>query len=267
MLFVIIFLCVGVYHAIQSGLFSSSFAAQTELIEMYTDFTSSVDVLPFKDNAGLPIANIFVPLLIEEDLKAKVRMPNPDSPVGKELKSPREIFYAEDTPVKRIFMKGEAGFGKTLFCLKMLDTWCQVKQSGIATDDVLQQCLAVFDLVFYIPLRHIKGNLISVKDMIGQTVSEQCLNLLVSGVHCLVILDGLDESPVTFKELPSMHGIVSYVLFCTTRPWKLTQLQLTFRPNDKIVQILGLPPSSEKKVIEYVLVDFYKLKKKLMNSK
>ena len=230
---------------------------------MYTDVTKSVDVLPFKDHsAGLPIANIFAPLLMEEDLKSNQRMPNPDKPGGKELKSLQEMFYAADKPAKRIFMKGEAGCGKTFFCLKLLDTWCQVKQSGTVTDDVLQQCLSVFDLVFYLPLRHFKGNLASVKDMIGQTVSEQCQKLVSGGrIHCLVILDGLDESPVTFRELPSMHGIVSYVLFCTTRPWKLTQLSLTYSHDDKVVRILGLLPTSEKKVIEYVLVNFYKLNK------
>ena len=172
------------------------------------------------------------------------------------------MFYAGDKPAKRIFLKGEAGCGKTFFCLKLLDTWCQVKQSQTVSDDVLHQCLAVFDLVFYLPLRHFEGNLASVKDMIGQTVSEQCLKLVsVGGIHCLVILDGLDESPVTFRELPSMHGIVSYVLLCTTRPWKLTQLQVKFIPDDKIVQILGLQPRSEKQVLEYVLVNFYGLKK------
>ena len=159
---------------------------------MYTDFTKSVDVLPFKDESpGLPLANIFAPLLMEEDLKSKERVPNPNKPGGKELKSVQEMFYAADKPSKRIFMKGEAGCGKTFFCLKLLDTWCQVKQLGTVTDDVLQQCLADFDLVFYLPLRHFKENLTSVKDMIRQTVSEQCLKL-VSGVriHCLVILDG-----------------------------------------------------------------------------
>ena len=236
--------------------------AQSELIKMYTDVTNSVDVLPYKDDsAGLPIANIFAPLLIEEDLKSKKRVPNPDNPGGKELQSLQEMFYTNEKPAKRIFLKGEAGCGKTFFCLKLLDTWCQVKQSGIA-HDVLQQCLGVFDLVFYLPLRHFKGNLASVKDMIGQTVSEQCLKLVSVGqIHCLVILDGLDESPVSFRELPSMHGIVSYVLFCTTRPWKLTQFSLTYSSDDKVVQILGLLPTSEKKVIEFVLVNFYKLKK------
>ena len=268
--------------------------AQTELIQMYTDITEAVDVLPYEDSAGLPITNIFAPLLMEEDLQAKERMPNRHSLGGKELKSLREIFYTSGKPVKRIFMKGDAGCGKTLFCLKMLDAWCRVKQpknkidteiqagnrrklsclkmfsscfqeqqSETVPDDVLQHCLAVFDLVFYIPLRHFRENLTSVKDMVAQTVSEQCQNVLMSGrMHCLVILDGLDESPATFRKLPSMHGIVSYTLFCTTRPWKLTQFQLKFRPDDKVVQLKGLLPSSIPKVIEYVLINFYKLKRK-----
>ena len=237
--------------------------AQAELIKMYTDVTKSVDVLPFRDQSpGLPIASIFAPLLMEEDLKSKGKMWNPENQGGKELKSLKEVFYTADKPANRIFMKGEAGCGKTFFCLKLLDTWCQVKQTGTVTNDMLQQCLAVFDLVFYLPLRHFKGNLTSVKDMIGQTVSAKCLELVSDGrIHCLVILDGLDESPVTFRELPSMHGIVNNVLFCTTRPWKLIRLSLMYSHGDKVVQILGLLPTCEKKVIEYVLVNFYKLKK------
>ena len=235
---------------------------------MYTDITNSVDVLPFEDSAGLPIADIFVPLLMEEDLKAKERMPNTFTSVGKELKSLREVFCVGDKQAKRIFMKGEAGCGKTLFCLKMLDSWCQVKQSGTVADDVLQQCLAVFDLVLYIPLRNYKGDVSIVKEMIGQTVSEQCKNVLAnSRLHSLVILDGLDELPAVLRELPSMHSLVNVVLFCTTRPWKLTQLQLKYRPDDKIVQILGLLPSSEVQVIEYVLINFYKLQKESQEFK
>ena len=242
--------------------------AQTEMIEMYTSITESVDVLPFEDSAGLPISNIFAPLLMEEDLKAKERMLNTINSVCEELTSLREVFCVGDEQAKRIFMKGEAGCGKTLFCLKMLDSWCKVKQSGAVTDDVLQQCLAVFDLVFYIPLRNYKDNVSLVKEMIGRTVSEQCQNVLVNcRLHSLVILDGLDELPVVLRELPSMHGLVNSVLFCTTRPWKLTQLQLKFRPDDKIVHILGLLPSSEVKVIEYVLVNFYKLTKETQEFK
>ena len=235
---------------------------------MYTDITQSVDVLPFEDSAGLPIADIFAPLLMEEDLNAKERMQNLTNPGGKELKSLREVFSAGDKPAKRIFLTGEAGCGKTLFCLKMLDSWCQVNQSGQGTDDVLQQCLAVFDLVFYIPLRNFKGEVSLVKEMIRQIVSEQCQMVLASSrTHSLVILDGLDESPIMSRELPSMLGLVNYVLFCTTRPWKLNQLQLKFRPDDKVVQILGLLPSSEDQVIEYVLINFYKLKRETQEFK
>ena len=262
-------LCIKIHFVV--FFFVALQEAQAELIQMYTSVTKSVDVLLFQNHSpGLPIANIFAPLLMAEDLKSKERMPNPEGNGCKKLKSLREIFHAGNKPAKRIFMKGEAGCGKTFFCLKLLDSWCQVKQSQTVSDDVLQQCLAVFDLVFYLPLRHFKDNLKSVKDMISQTVSEQCLSLLVSGgqrIHCLVILDGLDESPVTIKSLPGMHGIVSYVLLCTTRPWKLTQLQLTYSQDDKIVQMLGLLPSSEKKLMEYVLVDFYKLKKETQEFK
>ena len=242
--------------------------AQAELIQIYKDITKSVDVLPFEDSTGLPIADIFAPLLIEEDLKAKERMANLTNPSGKEMKSLIEVFFADDKPAKRIFMKGDAGCGKTLFCLKMLDTWCQIKQSGTVTSDVLQQYLAEFDLMFFIPIRNLKGDVSVVKDMISQTVSEQCVNLLgKSRIHSLVILDGLDEAPVVFRELPSMQGLVSFALFCTTRPWKLTQLQLKYRPDDKVVKIVGLLPSSEVQVIEYVLANFYKLSKETQEFK
>ena len=224
---------------------------------MYADITQSVDVLPFKDSASLPIANIFAPLLLEEDLKANNRIPNPDSPGGKQLESMRELFFVGEHAARRIFMKGEAGCGKTLFSLKLLDSWCKVKQSDEVENDVLEQCLSVFDLVFYIPLRHYEGQNKSVKDMIGQNQNQNLLSN--SQVSCLVILDGLDESRGRFQELPSMGGIVNYVLFCTSRPWKLTQLKLKFRPDDKVVKILGLSPSSEMQVIEHVLFNFYKL--------
>ena len=221
-------------------------------------------MLPFEDGTGLPIADIFTPLLIEEDPKAKERIQTPDSPSGRELQSMKELFYFGRKPAKRIIMKGEAGFGKTMFCLKLLDIWCQVKQSETVTDDALSKCLAMFDLVFYVPLRHCTGNVTSVKDMICNMVSMQCLNVLRTGqTHCLVILDGLDElsSPLSMRELPSMQGLMNCVLFCTTRPWKLTQLHLTFKSDDKVVQILGLLPSNTKKVIEYVLVNLYKVRR------
>ena len=263
-----------------------------ELVRQYQELTKSVDVLPFADSTGIPIADIFSPLLMEEDLKTKERLPNPKDPDSKQIKSMKELFYIDNKPPKRIFMKGEAGCGKTLFCYKLLDSWCKAKQPetvvrekpvdcggrfscfnvfrpfreakhpDAVTQDELQQCLSDFDLVFYIPLRNTSGNMPSIQEMISFTLSINCQKLLMnSQTHCLVILDGLDEWPCPgYKELPGMHGIANYVLFCTTRPWKFTQLSLKFSQEDKIAKISGLLPSSEDKVIEYVLKNYYKLK-------
>ena len=58
-----------------------------------------------------------------------------------------------------------------------------------------------------------------------------------------------------------MYGKVDYVLFCTTRPWKIVLLSLEFNKlDDKVVDISGLLPNNADKTIEYVLVTFYGLK-------
>ena len=183
----------------------------------------------------------------------------------------KELFYMGKRPTKRIFMKGDAGCGKTIFCLKLLDTWCQVKQSGKTSDDVLQKCLSVFDLVFFILLRQCARGWTSVEDMICDSVStgypEMChriKSLLGSrDVRCLILLDGLDEwyLPHGFRGLPDMYGLANSVLVCTMRPWMFAHLQLKLRPDDKVVQILGRLPKSVKKVIEFVLSNLYGIKK------
>ena len=237
-------------------------AVQTELIHGYKDITESVDVLPFGDSAGLSIQDIFVPLLMEEDLATKERFHKPDASSGKMIENIKDLFYANDKTAKRIFIKGEAGSGKTLFCIKLLDAWCRAKHSKTGVNDELQQCLSVFDLVFYIPLRHVSKGITYVKDMVEKLLPRSCLEQLrILSTHCLVILDGLDEwpSPKGYTELPKMYGLVNCTLLCTMRPWKLTQLKIKFKPHDKIVQLLGLKPKSVETLITHVLANFYHL--------
>ena len=52
---------------------------------------------------------------------------------------------------RHAFIEGEAGCGKTVFCLHVLNIWRAVKQSGMTYDDELRRCLSLFDLVFYVP--------------------------------------------------------------------------------------------------------------------
>ena len=63
------------------------------------------------------------------------RTRRPDEPGGsKTLRSVQGVFYVRDRDAgkklsTRILIKGEAGSGKSVFCLKLIESWCQRKQS------------------------------------------------------------------------------------------------------------------------------------------
>ena len=107
---------------------------QKRLTGLYKNVTDCIPVL-LEDQEGLPLSEIYAPLLIEEDLEAMKRTRRPDEPSGsKTLKSVRNVFYVRDRDdgeklSTRILMKGEAGSGKSVFCLKLVESWCQLKQS------------------------------------------------------------------------------------------------------------------------------------------
>ena len=107
---------------------------QRRLTGLYRDVTDCIPVL-LEDHEGLPVSEIYAPLLIEEDLDAMKRTRRPDEPSGSNtLKSVRNVFYVQDRNggeklSTRILIKGEAGGGKSVFCLKLVESWCQLKQS------------------------------------------------------------------------------------------------------------------------------------------
>ena len=110
-------------------------AEQKRLTGLYKDITDCIPVL-LEDNKGLPINEIYAPLLIQEDLDAMKRTWRPDEPSGsKTLDSVRDVFFFRDRDrdeklSTRILIKGEAGSGKSVFCLKLVENWCQLRQSG-----------------------------------------------------------------------------------------------------------------------------------------
>ena len=114
--------------------FTDMTTEQKRLTGLYKDVTDCIPVL-LEDHEGLPLSEIYAPLLIEEDLDAMKRTRRPDEPSGsKTLKSVRNVFYIRDRDggekvSTRILIKGEAGSGKSVFCLKLVESWCQLKQS------------------------------------------------------------------------------------------------------------------------------------------
>ena len=141
-------------------------------------------------------------------------------------------------------------------------------------DDVkLQSCLSVYDMVFYVPLRHARHGTSFIVDLVINSIPEcdqdtehKIKQMLSDGsIPCLVILDGLDEwrSPDTCRVqgFPDSDGLVNCTLLCTMRPWRMVSLRLGLdSTSDKVVRILGLKSSSIETVISNVLVNFYGLK-------
>ena len=197
-----------------------------------------------------------------EDLAEKERIHQADEPLKKDTHI-REMFFATDKPAERIFLKGEAGSGKTLFCIKLLDAWCRIKQSDVNNRDEFEHCMSVFDFVYYIPMRDVAEGMTCVKDIVekyGPCSSQGKLG--DSEFKCLVILDGLDEWPSTKEnvKLPNMNGLMNCVLLCTMRPWAMLQLKLKFKSDDKVIQLVGLDPNNIDTLIKQVLANFYRLK-------
>ena len=309
---------------------------QARLIKEYKGAARNIQVMPVDEDEGLPLPEIYGSVLVEEDLTA-IKTPRPYEPSGsKTLDSIRELFFVQDKLAKRIILQGEAGYGKTVFCLKALDCWSNVKllsrgaegkigkgsvetrhvgehtdgtqgsesdrgsgkrliatakpnknaflsflkdendeeenDDGDKEDKELLRCLSLFDLVFYVPLRHAKHGTFSTVDLVCNSIpecdedTEQKIKQMLRGdsITCLVILDGLDEwrAPDTcrVRGFPDSDGLVNCTLLCTMRPWRMVSLQLRLDSTcDKVVQILGLKNDSIEIVISNVLVNFYGL--------
>ena len=84
------------YHLHIHYTFADMAKEQKRLLGLYKDATNCIPVL-LEDQEGLPVSEIYAPLLIEEDLDAMKRTRRPDEPSGsKKLDSVRNVFYVRD---------------------------------------------------------------------------------------------------------------------------------------------------------------------------
>ena len=182
------------------------------------------------------------------------------------VKSLRDIFQSNETFAERIFITGESGCGKTMLCLKLLESWLYANQSHHLPDGSLEKFLSKFDLLFYIPLRDFGDGAMSLLDMICKHLSrgdpvviDEITQVLSSrDIRCLVIADGVDEL-ITRKvglEFPDTHGLVNSVILSTMRPWALVNTELKLNENDTAYEVLGLHPDHIGDMISKVLVNF-----------
>ena len=96
-------------------------------MKQYEGALRCVQVMPLEDE-GVPLHQIYGSVLVEEDQTAIKKTRRPDEPSGrKALDSIRDMF--NDKLVRRIIVHGEAGHGKTVFCLKLIDSWSKTQIS------------------------------------------------------------------------------------------------------------------------------------------
>ena len=309
--------------------FTDVAAIRNHLIKLYEGATRFVQVTPLEEE-GLPLPQIYGSVLIEQNLSAMKKTRKQDEPDGtRTLKSVKDMFYVKNKFARIIILTGEAGYGKTVFCFKLIDSWSKGSQKNDKakkiggfenTKDVdnqteeiqgdesergtgytlggtreangslqprqkqlnamqneqedrdMQSCLSLFDLVFYVPLRHAKHGIESIVNLVCDSVHEcdqktehKIKQMLCdSNIQCLVILDGLDEYQIPdtcrVRGFPDRDGLVNCTLLCTMRPWRMISLQPGLDASfDKMVQIQGLTSSSVKSVISNILVNFHGL--------
>ena len=244
---------------------------QEALIEEYKRIGFEVPLSPIYDGLNDDLLKVNIDELYT-DLVIEVR----DKKKGVPLKSYKDIFRMKGRTNRTIFLKGEAGVGKTTWCNRLLHAWVKThdKNRGKSGDDDsptsealsdnvkdLEEAISQFDYLFLVPLRHVKGKT-SIKDVIFSTLLERLANMkdIVDtvfkhhSIKILILLDGIDE----YKHDLSYEGLNQCTVITTTRPWKYDQVCASNpgRKVDMVLNLKGLDDIGISKLIEKVYIAF-----------
>ena len=239
---------------------------QACLIKKYDQSSNRVQVMPLNADEVMPIQDIYGDLELAEEPTNMRKTRKEDEVTGKNLLNSIADMFHVNKKLKRIFVKGEAGHGKSVLCLKLSKVWANEKRvkdsaksnksdqaenlnteqknqmshaDNLEDDAKLSHCLSVYELVFHVSLCHARSlsERSSLMDLVCDNFPECDQNnkgkikqiLADSNIPCLIILDGLDE-----YKLPSVsrvkgfleYGLVNTVVLCTMRPWRMVDLEL-----------------------------------------
>ncbi|XP_053387713.1 uncharacterized protein LOC123541823 [Mercenaria mercenaria] len=195
---------------------------------------------------------------------------------GSEIKSPvaslRPMFYKKGKLCRAIYLSANTGLGKTAFCKRLVLTWCQAhdcvesEEKYFEKDDIV--VLSKFEFVFFLSLRDCSKEC-SIDEMIMKNITPRLahtssvtlsnLENILSKEKCLLILDGLDEwtHPVSSctlgpSDLPHRKARECTIL-TTTRPWKLSDINLSFSEIDQKLELVGLNGESSDELKRRVI--------------
>ncbi|XP_053396706.1 uncharacterized protein LOC123556210 isoform X2 [Mercenaria mercenaria] len=238
---------------------------KSDMIEFNNQNHSSIPVSPLIEENDTPIVDFYVwPVIGSTDAQKPT-----------EITSLWDVFYSKTrtTRFREIYVTSVAGMGKTAFSKRLATSWCQAHSAEnnqtetIVEDD--QSVMKTFDYLFLIPLRETCKIHCTVNEMVlhqvvkhlsrGHDYSMKLLQDVLHNENCLVILDGLDEWTHTIPTRCCCHSSIDIphrkshkhcTILSTTRPWKLSTLNLKTSQIDNHLSITGLGVESTKQLIK-----------------
>ena len=245
------------------------------VIEVNEDATHCVPLHPLYVNTGLSVDQLYAEVVLREDLTS-IQRTDIIKPEHRHriVNNPSDIFTKDGKPVRNVYLLGQPGYGKTTFCLHLLNLWCAAKTVAKPLLSIWQLGMFVFDFVFYISLRHVDRCRSSIVEMICEDVFERDAGntdvirhvLRSPDYRCLVVVDGLDEwvlSPevkakLKHRGLPNTGGLSSNsTVLYASRHWKIELMQPKYSKNDIVLEILGLNDKGVDTIIHNILVNFF----------
>ncbi|XP_053379354.1 uncharacterized protein LOC128548476 [Mercenaria mercenaria] len=201
---------------------------------------------------------------------------------GGEIKTPvklSDMFKSGNKWSREIYLIAEAGLGKTAFSKYLAVTWCQAHRPEKEFEKYFPEdaidVMREFDFLFLVLLRDSSegcsiDNLIV--NQIVQNLSLSCtmtvssLQEILHRERCLVILDALDEwthpgekCVKVPKTIPHRNAREKCTILTTTRPWKLSVINLKTSQIDKKVELVKLTSQSAQVLKERAISKIKKL--------
>ena len=260
---------------------------QVSLVEEYKrSGVFDVPISPIYDGLNddllkVNIDEIYTDLVIVNSEKKKSNPPlssNDEIP----LLSYKDMFSSKGRSNRAIFLTGEAGVGKSTWCVQLLYAWVkthdkdleksvdhEICSSNNSNDKIkdLEEAVSRFDYLFFVPLRYVKEKT-TIKEAIFSSLLERISSQVqtVTSVieNCsdkvLIISDGLDE----YTEGLSYEGLNQCTVITTTRPWKYDHIcDSNFGQKVDIVLVLkGLHQSGIKRLSQRVCKAFIEVEDK-----
>ncbi|KAH3811245.1 hypothetical protein DPMN_139652 [Dreissena polymorpha] len=219
---------------------------------------NTVSVLPLWLGLNKPIFDIFVQpkfslYNIEKD--------GSRNKTNKAIYQYKDFFY-NDIKLKRVFVQGDPGMGKSTFLTKLVIDWCNAvsccnpdNKATFSDADTLKD----FQFLFHISLRDAMGQR-EVVEMIKtqiidniytgakQTKAFELLHQILERETCLVTMDGLNEwtdhlNQHVVPRIASSH--TNCVSLITTRPWKMADERIKVSVIDRLLEIEGITDSEK----------------------